>query len=86
MRGDWVNGDPGVIRTPGLRLRRQSLYPLSYGAKVNPQNIATIPRFVKPSAYHVHDFHEHTLSELYRLHRAHLMAAVAPYALPVIEI
>ena len=27
-----LNGDPGVIRTPGLRLRRQSLYPLSYGA------------------------------------------------------
>ena len=86
MRGDWVNGDPGVIRTPGLRLRRQSLYPLSYGAKVNPENIATIPRFVKLSANHVHDFHETALTELYRLHRAHLMAAIAANTLPVIEI
>ena len=80
------NGDPGVIRTPGLRLRRQSLYPLSYGAKVNPENIATIPKFVKPSANHGHDFHEPAFPELYRLNRAHLMTAVAPDALPVVEI
>ena len=37
-----------MIRTPGLRLRRQSLYPLSYGAKVNRKNIATTADFVKP--------------------------------------
>ena len=28
------DGDPGVTRTPGLLLRRQSLYPLSYGASI----------------------------------------------------
>ena len=87
LRGKiWFNGDPGVIRTPDLRLRRQSLYPLSYGAKVNHQNIATIPRFVKPSANHVHDFHEPAFTELYRLNRAHLMTAIAANALPVVEV
>ena len=83
--GIRLKGDPGVIRTPGLRISRQSLYPLSYGAKVNRENIAIIRRFVK-STEHVHQFHQPTLFELYRLDRAHLMTTVTPYALSVIKI
>ena len=33
-----LNGDPGVTRTPGLLLRRQSLYPLSYEAVIKLNN------------------------------------------------
>ena len=89
---EWnFNGDPGVIRTPGLRLRRQSLYPLSYGAfeVFNRANIATLPNFVKPSALtpnHIHQPQKPTLLELNRLHRAHLMTAITPNAFPVIEV